>query len=556
MANIRLLRYNESQLDSRRTKMTEFIVRGVKRELTENDINKIADILSTDATFLVVIKNLYSQKVDIVDLITAIVNQLSKEKDKDIETESRLFMAKSFRRGKKRWVTSAVTDYTKFINGEKYSKKSELIKAFKLVEEDYGTRFGLSSMNSTAEKPLSPQEILSNSIETLKNWASSDDSKYSRYPFLPDKTPRQIDNAVELDVKKAIFDFLTAETSTPAVAQIQGFDLIDDIFMQVPLNLPTGIVSSTDMIKLSKEDMTSINGLNIYRKIIRTELMSIAVTFTAEEDIIESIVYPGIKESLYNLEEDVFKARQPISDFEIIDAIIRTNISNQGLKISFTNRISDLAQALYGSKSSGLYPIILRRLLQLRGLSISQKISNIDENNKKKPGTKTMSYTKDYTFISMLQFTMDGNRLIVQSSLSEYVLQNYVKNKSFAINREEFSKYSKIEKNFIVFLQATRYNFYNLSSPNITEDYLQNKQHEETILNYVDFISHVIFEQKNKSTRKKHIEAILDKLVANQFVILNYRNFKDEYFISFSPISEEERKIYARHPNVQNPIIN
>ena len=194
---------------------------------------------------------------------------------------------------------------------------------------------------------------------------------------------------------------------------------------------------------------------------------------------------------------------------------------------------------MYGSRVTSYHDSVIRRLKQLRGLSIVENTYDIDENQKRigKPRQWTES-----TFITSLSSRIDEdtNAKMITTNLSEWITTNYIARQTMALNRDKLAIFAPGEQEFVFFVQTIRYNFFNIASPSLSVDQMNEKKDQECLVTYQQFTSNLTLEAKRKAFKHKYIQSMLQSLKKSNFLIEDYRVLKDSYYLKFTPVEESE----------------
>ncbi|MFL0475494.1 hypothetical protein ACH0CI_26270 [Priestia sp. 179-F W1.4 NHS] len=406
-------------------------------------------------------------------------------KDKDVQETIRILKKDFLNRTKRRWLNAAVRDYKE----KKSTKNKELLGEYNSLISYYKTN-GKELFSQQFGDLNSPEVVIKQRIQVLKDWCNEEESLLTDYPYIHQKTNKQIKKAINTDI--SIIIGLTI--LSPSLRNI------DQCIIESPLSTVENPFFSNSRAKLHIENpLLEMEGKEYFSSVYNLE--------------------DGTNYELL-IEKDYAEEGTKISDLDRFDYKVFLEIMSQRDELFATQKIinvhiGDLVKSLYQTASASNYRAIEDRIIKMKHYSMTKV-----EHNKK------VAYgIFDYVDIT----TNPNGTRFAEIHVNEVIYRDYIQRQTVRIYKNKVEKLSLDASYHLLFvMQKDRLICYETKSPyNVTRDYLY-------------FATKIRFRKRHKKENLIEIEKALDELVKQKLVVESYQRYGKNFLINFIPLEEEE----------------
>lgn len=400
----------------------------------------------------------------------------------EIEVKESLRINKKRRnQTKKRWVQSSIKDYEKGTS----KKLKELRKEY----EDLTYYWAEKGESNLVQKFFgeTPEDIIADTIETLKAWCENSNSLLSNYPYILDKSQSQIEKALTADITVILGDTLLKKYNGK----------IQDVIVEKPYSYVDNPIFSDSRGKLElKENLTEDGSVGYHYN-----------DYKVDTDYNMRVM----------VNSDYAQQRQ-VGVLDKTDEKIFTEVLNYRDGLFATKRkiyvdIGKVVRALFKSDNIENYAFVAERLLKM--LNVSFNIVT----KERFLGFGIFDYVdvKDENGIWMAEITVN-----------EQIYQEYLNKQTIRMYKAVIQKFELPISRLLIFaLQKDRF---------LGKDEQPNIQ----VYPYNYFLAKVRFKSRNRKENYKHIEDSLQEMVDHGICIKEFARVGDSFRIEYIPITEYE----------------
>lgn len=466
----------------------------------------------------------------------------SKLKSKSLDEVKSTYRRVQYKQTKDRWVSQSIRRFEEYmLNPSEYSgKKTELIGVHVGVTSDAIIR-SLELISEDDEK--AGEMLVEKVISKISLWAQSESTYISNYPFIEEKTSLQQLRAFEFDVQAIILRKIDEKASliSTIFPNQEDMENVAKSYFSIPFDTFLPFSSNAQSFVLLKSEISTVQELETYRSVYKTgENSEMVIRFTFDKKLEDELLIP--KTAKGNDGADYYRALMPVNDFELIEALLKTNKNTPLLDTETENSISDLAELLYDSRAPYYHQAVLKRLIQLRGMNISKyEYKNVDDASGQK---RELVLYKEYSFIDNLSYRKIGltGEKRVYVTLSQKMVSAYVKSKAFQIGKDDLSSYPRNMHEIVFYMQYLRYKHYQLFRENMADSFFEEKQNEEFLITIKTIFSDVGFEAKKKGKKESLLIETISKLQEEKNIIESFKYIRGVLYIKFTQVTDDEKK--------------
>ncbi|MED0951243.1 hypothetical protein P4T70_24645 [Bacillus mobilis] len=427
---------------------------------------------------------------DIEDIISYIYKEHFENKD---AKETLIKVKKdSVNRTKRRWTQNAIKDYDKKVNRK---NKKELLGEFELLNDYYeknGKELFLKQFNSHPN----PESVIEERKQLLLVWSESDEKSLSSYPYLHQKTKKQVETAIFTDITMIVGMTLLEEERNSYSTNI----VVESPFSAIEYPI-FGNVRGKVKVNDNKEKNTNESD------------------FYADEYSLSD----GNKFDILISKDYVDELNHNVKDLDPFDYKLFLEVMSHRDETFTTQRtiivtIGDLVKKLYTSDGKKNYTAVSERLL---------KMGNFRFTNMKDDGEVNLVGV----FSDVKLTPISNGNVVARIVVADSMYQNYIQRQTVLVYKQKVDELKVDLAHHLVFvLQKERMICYQTSgSYKISRDLIY-------------FAGSIRFKKRSKPENIKEIEKAFDEIIEKQIIVKAYRRIRDTFHIEFYPVEEQEAK--------------
>ncbi|WP_336770410.1 hypothetical protein [Bacillus bombysepticus] len=451
-------------------------------------INTVIDKISKTTLLEEIEKQTFG---DIEDIVAYLYEQ--NFKNKDAKEELIKLKAYSFNRTKKRWAQNAIKDYDKKV---KRKNKKELLSEYSLLK-DYYDKNGEKLFQQQFNNHTSPESVIEERKQLLLQWSVSEEKSLSSYPYLHQKTKKQIENAILTDITMII-----------------GMTLLNE---ELNTNSPN-IVLETPFSAIENPIFGNTRGKVKFKKNAVEEKNDNKEFYSNEYSLSDGKKYNLLvsKEYVQELNNNV-KDLDPM-DYKIFLEVMSHRDNSFTTQRAIIIKIGDLVKKLYSSDTVKNYEAVTERLLKMGNFRMTSMADDGQIN--------LVSIFSDVKITPQ----PNGNN-IARIVVSDSVYNDYIQRQTVLVYKEKVDTLSiDLAHHLIFILQKERMICYQANLEySINRDLLY-------------FSGYIRFKKRTKTENIKELEKAFNEIIDRQFIVKSYKRIRDTFQIDFYPVEEQEAK--------------
>ncbi|GAB6443467.1 hypothetical protein bcgnr5390_15910 [Bacillus luti] len=459
----------------------------------EKLINTVIDKISKTTLLEEIEKQTFG---DIEDIVAYLYEQ--NFKNKDAKEELIKLKSYSFNRTKKRWAQNAIKDYDKKV---KRKNKKELLSEYSLLR-DYYDKNGEKLFQQQFNNHKSPESVIEERKQLLLEWSVSEEKSLSSYPYLHQKTKKQVENAILIDITMIIGMTLLSEERNSQT---------------------TNILVETPFSAIEHPIFGNTRGKVKFKKNTLEEKSENKEFYSGEYSLSD-----GTKYDVLVSKEYVQGLNNNVKDLDPVDYKIFLEVMNHRDEMFATQRtifvkIGDLVKQLYNSDNSKNYEAITERLLKMGNF----RLTSMSDDGQ----IRLVSVFSDVEITPQ-----PGGNVIARIVVSDSITNDYIQRQTVLVYRDKVDTLSIDLAHLLVsILQKERMIcFQTNKSYSINRDLLY-------------FSGYIRFKKRTKAENIKEIEKALNEILDRKFIVKSYKRMRDKFQIEFYPIEEQEAKALSEY---------
>ncbi|WP_071460632.1 hypothetical protein [Bacillus massilinigeriensis] len=426
--------------------------------------------------------------------------------DKDEKEAYAGIKRNSFLRTKRRWARTAIR------NLEKPSAPYKELKGKETFLKNYIQQFGLEQFRIEFNMD-SLEQYMEKAKEELLEWAESEEMPTFTYPFIHEKTKKQRNNAIQIDLAMMIGDLLIKNKLflKPTVYQSPNFAITTSFFGISPRGK-----LAIDSKNVSLNEPGSDPGKTYHPTIQRSRFatnsnISLLVSSDFVNDLNKKV--PDLDNKDFELFLDVLMFR---------DASFQTT-----RRIQFP--LKELVKRVYDSDNAKNYQATIERILKLANYRVTE-------------ANERGEYFVKGLFSSVRiqeDSKSDSGERLVTAFVSEDVYDDFLRQQVVNIYSDKVMELKgRFSYHLVFVLQKERIMAH------------QMKETNPVRRSWLDFRYAIRFNKRTKKENLEEFERALDEIKEREFVIQDYYRSGEYFFFTFYPLSELELNDFSLHEKV------
>lgn len=431
---------------------------------------------------------------DIEDIISYIYKEYFENKD---AKETLIKVKKdSVNRTKRRWAQNAIKDYDQKVDRK---NKKELLAEYKILN-DYYQKNGKELFSKQFNSHPNPESVIEERKKLLLEWSKSDDKSLSSYPYLHQKTKKQIETAILTDITMIVGLILLEEEERSTYSS--------GIVIESPFSAIENPIFGNTRGKIKVNDTK--------RNIAEDEF------YTNEYSLFDGNTYEVLVSKKYvdDLNNNTVKDLDPL-DYKLFLAVMGYRDATFTTQRTIIVPVGFLVETLYASKGAKNYKAVIERLLKMGSFRFTKikddgelELVGIFSDVKITPG-------------------VDGNS-IARIVVADSMYQDYIERQTVLVYGDKVPALQvDLSLQLIFVLQKERMICY------------QTNNKYTISRNLLYFAGSVRLKKRSKPENIKEIERAFDDILKQNIILKSYKRIRDTFDIELYPVEEQEAKDLA-----------
>lgn len=392
-------------------------------------------------------------------------------------------------RKKKRWAKKAFTD----LERQKAKKPKELYRVLIEFKKLY---------------PDSFEEKVSQHKEAIRTWESNPDSLLQEYPYFHEKTNHAKNVSLKDDLALSFLKYLQTQWEH---AQKKTQKAIKEY----PYDNQLPYANSITRKPLEFEGTVTVGGEEKQYKDYGPKEGTLRI-------LLENNQVADDLANEFNIGTEVYGLDQ--IDRDVLSAVLEYRGNNFATDKTIEVKLRSLVKDVFDSVGSKNFNSMLRRLYKLSRL----RFTNVTYQEIQGVLTDEVEMTEYMGFFDYVRFReTEKGEIYLAIEINQGIHSRFINNQTLRIYRDQVAMLDSKYHSMLLYMQKERIKAHRAGTTT-------------TELSMTNFLTNIRFRHSSKKKVREEINESLDEVIRAGVLVKNYSNGRENYFIEFTPIDEQE----------------